>query len=91
MSVGSNGVVPVRSLPKIPMKLCLANFCVNRNRFCIDFHAVKNRSKMPQNMCARSNGVDRVHSLRKILTWLCLANMCVNGTSSASFASTFVQ
>jgi hypothetical protein len=37
------------------------------------------------------NGVDRVRSLREILTRLCLANLCVSGTSSTSFASTFVQ
>jgi hypothetical protein len=35
--------------------------------------------------------VDRVRSLGKIQTRLCSANLCVNGTSSASFASTFVQ
>jgi hypothetical protein len=29
MSVGSNGVDRVRSLRKIPTRLCLANFCVN--------------------------------------------------------------
>jgi hypothetical protein len=44
-----------------------------------------------QNMSFCSNGVDRVRSLRKIPTWLCLMNLCDNGTSSASFASTFVQ
>jgi hypothetical protein len=32
-----------------------------------------------------------VRSLRKIPTRLYLANLCVNGTSTASFASTFVQ
>jgi hypothetical protein len=37
------------------------------------------------------HGVDRVRSLRKIWTRLCLENLCVNGTSSASFASTFLQ
>jgi hypothetical protein len=49
--------------------------------------------------------VDQVHSLRKIPARPCLANLgmlfqeelqlkdmlCVNGTSSASFASNFVQ
>jgi hypothetical protein len=42
------------------------------------------------NMSLGSNGVDRVRSLRKVPTRLCLANVCDNGTSSASFASTFM-
>jgi hypothetical protein len=46
---------------------------------------------MPQNMSFGSNGVDRVRSLPKILTRLSLANLGDNGTSSASFASTFLQ
>jgi hypothetical protein len=49
------------------------------------------RSETPQNMSFGSNGVDQVRSLRKILKQLHLANYCVNGTSSASFATTFVQ
>jgi hypothetical protein len=48
-------------------------------------------SETPQNMSFGSNGVDQVRSLRKIPTRPCLANMYDNGTSSASFASTFVQ
>jgi hypothetical protein len=35
--------------------------------------------------------VDRVRSLRKDPTQLHLVNLCVNGTSSASFARTFMQ
>jgi hypothetical protein len=55
------------------------------------FRAVTKRSETPQNMSFGSNAVDRERSLRKFQTRLCLANLCVNGTSSASFASTFVQ
>jgi hypothetical protein len=60
-------------------------------QFCMDFRAVTKWSETPQNMSFGSNGVDRVRSLRKIPTRLSLANMCDNGTSSVSFASTFVQ
>jgi hypothetical protein len=60
-------------------------------KFCVDYGAVTKWSETPQNMSFGCNGVDRVRSLRKIQTRLCLANLCVNGTSSASFASTFVQ
>jgi hypothetical protein len=60
-------------------------------QFWHDFCAVTERSEMAQNISFRSNAVDRVRSLRKFQTRLCLANLCVNGTSSASFATTFVQ
>jgi hypothetical protein len=60
-------------------------------QFFIDFRAVTKRSETPQNMSFGSNGVDRVRSLGKITTQLRLSNLCVNSTSSASFASTFVQ
>jgi hypothetical protein len=59
-------------------------------QFCIDFHAIMKWSETSQNMSFGSNGLDRVRSLRKIRTRLHLANFYVNGTSSASFASTFV-
>jgi hypothetical protein len=49
-----------------------------------------NRSETPQNMSLGTNGVDLVRLLGKIPTRLLLANMCVYGTSSASFAPTFV-
>jgi hypothetical protein len=42
-------------------------------------------------MSSGSNGVDQVRSLRKISMRLRLVNLCVNGSSSTSFASTFVQ
>jgi hypothetical protein len=60
-------------------------------QFCIDFRAVTKRSKTRQNMSFRSNGVDHVRSLRNFPTKHRLAILCVNGTSSAIFASTFVQ
>jgi hypothetical protein len=49
------------------------------------------RSEMRQNISFWSNGVDRVRSLRKDATQLHLANLCVNGTSSTSFASSFMH
>jgi hypothetical protein len=58
---------------------------------CIVFRAVSKRSERPQFMTFRSNGVDLVRWLRKLKTRLHLANFCVNGSSSASFASSFVQ
>jgi hypothetical protein len=79
---------------KIPMRLCLANLCNNGTSsasFASSFSAVTKRSETPQNMRFWSNGVEWVRSLRKIPTQRCLANLCDNGTSSASFASTFVQ
>jgi hypothetical protein len=60
-------------------------------QFCTDFRALTKRSETAQNMSFGSNGVDPVRSLRKILTQLYLVNLCVSGTSSASFASTFVH
>jgi hypothetical protein len=60
-------------------------------QFCIDFRVVTKRFETHQNMTFGSNEVDQVRSLRKISTQLRSANLCVNGTSSASFASTFVQ
>jgi hypothetical protein len=80
MSFASNGVHQVRSLRKIPTRLCLANLCDNGttlDQFCFDFHAVMKRSKPPQNTTFESNGVDRVRSLQKIPTRLCLANCSI--------------
>jgi hypothetical protein len=59
-------------------------------QFCIDFRAVTKWSETPQNMSFGSNGLNPVRSLRKIPTQLFLANFGINGSSSASFASTFV-
>jgi hypothetical protein len=48
------------------------------------------QSESPQNKSFWHNEVDPVPSLQKIPTQFRLANLCVNGTSSATFASTFV-
>jgi hypothetical protein len=60
-------------------------------QFCISFRAVTKWPETSQNMRIGSNGVDRVRSLLKIWTQLGLANLRISSTSSASFASTFVQ
>jgi hypothetical protein len=90
MSFGSNGVDQVRSLRTILTQL-RALMSLVQPIFCIDFHALTKWSGTPQNMSFGSNGVDEVRLLRKIPMQLCLANLCDNGTSSANFASTFVQ
>ena len=43
------------------------------------------------NISLGSNGVDWVRSFRKIATWLRGTNFCINCTSSACFATSFVQ
>ena len=50
-----------------------------------------NTTKTHQNMSLGSNGVDRVPSLPKILMWFRGTNFCINCTSSAYFASSFMQ
>ena len=47
--------------------------------------------KKHQNMSLRSNGVDRVCSLPKIPMRLRGTNFCINCSSSARFASSFMQ
>ena len=44
-----------------------------------------------ENISLGSNGVDWVGSLRKIPTWLRDTNFCINCTSSAYFASSFME
>jgi hypothetical protein len=46
---------------------------------------------MPQNMSFWSNREDRVLRCEKLRRDFVLANLYVNGTSSASFATTFMQ
>ena len=100
MSLGSNGVDWVCSLPKILMRLDGTNFCIN----CISsarLHRVSFSNKtLPnapkyyethQNMSLGSNGVDHVRLLRKIPMWLRGKNFCINCTSPARFAPSFVQ
>jgi hypothetical protein len=64
-------------------------------QFCIDFCAVTKRSETPQNMSFGSYGVDQWSGsgafVAKIPARLCLTYLCDNGTSTTSFASTFVQ
>ena len=95
MSLGSNGVDWVCSLPKILMRLDGTNFCIN----CISsarLHRVSCSNEMvpnapehydtQQKMSLGSNGVDWVRSLWKHLMRLCGTNFCINCTISAHFA-----
>ena len=94
ISLGSNGVDRVRSLWKIPMRLCGTNFCTSSARFAPSFKSIPNGPKCTkivwthQNMSLGSNGVDLLHSLRKIPMRLRGTNFC---TSSARFAPSFVR
>ena len=76
MSLGSNRVDRVRSLPKIPMRVRGTNFCLIApvqpisHRFSCRNETIQNAPKlykMHQFMSLTSNGVDRVRSLRKTL------------------------
>ena len=44
-----------------------------------------------KNMSLGSNGVDQVRLFGKIITWLRGTNYCINCTSSACFATSFMQ
>ena len=72
ISLGANGVDRVRSLRKIPTRLCGTNLCTSSARFAPSFVRQPNGSKCTQivriaeNISLGSNGVDRAHSLRKI-------------------------
>ena len=68
------------------------------NLFCTEFHVVTkhwqthpNTTKTHQNMSLGSNGVDRMRSLPKIPMRVRGTNFCINCTSSAYFASSFLQ
>ena len=76
MSLWSNGVDRVRSLPKIPMQFRGTNFALIApvqpisHRVSCSNKKIQNTPKhykMHQFMSLASNGVDRVHSLRKTL------------------------
>ena len=57
ISLGSNGLDRVRSLRKIPMRLCDMNFCNNcttLSPFCTEFHAVMKWSQMHPNTKKRT-------------------------------------
>ena len=68
------------------------------NPFCTEFHVVTkhwqmhpNTTKTHQNMSLRSNGLHRLHSLPKIPMRVHRTDFCINCTSSAYFASIFMQ
>ena len=100
MSLASNGVDRVPSLRKTLMRFSGTNFFINVqfNPFCTEFHVVTkhwqmhpNTTKTHQNMSLGFNGVDRVRSLPKIPMWVRVTKFCINCTSSAYFASSFMQ
>ena len=92
--LGSNGVGRVRSLRKIPTRLCGSNFCTSLAHFPLSFLRQPNGPEWTQivhnapKRQFRFNGLDRVRSLRKIPTRLRGTNFC---TSSARFAPSFVR
>ena len=72
----------MRSLRKIPTRLCGTNFCTSSTRFAPSF------VRQPNDGSLGSNGVDWVRSLRKIPMRLRGTNFC---TSSARCAPRFVR
>src|SRR6185312_5694142 len=100
MSLGSNGVDRVHSLPKIPMRVRGTNFCNNctsaaySHRVSCNNETIQNAPKhykTHQFMSLASNGVDRVRSLQKTLMRFRGTNFFFNCTSSTCFAPSFVQ
>jgi hypothetical protein len=83
----------VRNAPKFRHDFVneLVGYWHQFGQFCIDFGVVTKRSEMPKNISFASTGVDWVRSLQKIPTRHCLAYLGANGTSSACFASTFLE
>ena len=99
MSLGSNGMGRVNSLPKIPKRLHGTNLCINctcsthLHWVSCSNETLPNAPKyyeMHQNMSLGSNGVDQVRSLCKIPMRHRGKNFCINCTSSARFAASFV-
>ena len=99
MSLWSNVVDRVRSLPKIPMQFRGTNFALIApvqpisHRVSCNNETIQNAPKhykMHQFMNLPSNGVDRVHSLRKTLTRFRGTNFFINCTSSTHFAPSSV-
>ena len=100
MSLGSNGVGRVHSLRKIPKRLHGTTLCINSTCSTLLHRVSCSNETLPnapkyyethQNMSLVSNGVDRVHSFWKIPMLLRGTNFCIKCTSSARFASSFVQ
>ena len=93
VSLGSNGMDRVCSLPKISTRHPGTNFGTSSARFTPSF--VRKPSGLEytqivlnhQNISLGSNGEDRVHSFQKIPTLLHGTNFC---TSSERFAPSFV-
>ena len=94
MSLGSNGVDHVRSLPKIPMQSRGTNFALLApvqpisHRVSCSNETIQNAPKhykTHQFMSLASNGVDRVRSLRKTLMRFRGTNFFINCTSSIHF------
>ena len=100
MSLGSNGVDPVRSLRKFRCDFVARTFAliapvqpVLQQASCSN-ETIQNAPKhyeMQQYMSLGSNGVGRVHSFRKIPKRLHGTNLCFNCASSTRFAPSFVQ
>ena len=100
MSLGSNGVDRVHSLPKILMRVRGTNFCINctssaySHRVSCNNETIQNAPKhykTHQFMSLASNGVDQVHSLRKTVMRFRGTNFFFNCTSSTCFAPSFVE
>src|SRR6185312_9416476 len=100
LSLGSNGVDRVRSLPKIPMRVRGTNFALIApiqpisHQVSCNNETIQNAPKhykTHQFMSLASNGVDRMRSLRKTLMRFCGTNFFINCTSSSCFAPSFVQ
>ena len=92
MSLGSNGVDRVHSLPKIPMRVRGRNFCINCTSSAYSHRVSCNNEtnqnapkhyKTHKNMSLGSNGVDQVRSLPKIPMRVRGIKFCVNCISSA--------
>ena len=99
MSLGSNGVYRVRSLPKILMRVRGTNFWIIApvqpisHRVSCSNETIQNAPKhykTHQFMSLASNGVDLVRSLRKTLMRFRGTNFFINCTSLTRFAPSFV-
>ena len=99
MSLGSNVVVWVHLLKKIPMWLRGTNFCINCTswpHFSLSFMQLRNNPKCTQTLCNarkhkfRVQGVDWVRSLQKIPTCYRGTNFYINCTSWPCFAPSFM-
>jgi hypothetical protein len=99
MSLGSNGVDRVRSLPKIPMQSRGTNFALLApvqlisHRVSFSNETIQNAPKhykTHQFMSLASNAVDRVRSIRKTLMQFRGTNFFINCTSSTHFAPSSV-